>query len=341
MSINRQCLTTLTVLFLVCAVPAAAQDDEGPSFSVGGLFFADLYGVPSHHLPEGDGAAGLVVRRGYLTFDGDTNKMFFGRLRFELNQAGEFETYTYDVDFKDLYVGVRVRRQTVVVGLSPTPTFDLIESIWGMRYLARTPLDLQGIASRDTGVAVRGPLNGSGSFSYRAMVGSGAGFGAESGDGEKYMGAFTWRPSGDWVLDVYADYDFLTGEADRATLQAFVGYTSDPLRWGAHYSYQDRQEDAPLDLASMFVVWRLQDDASLVLRLDRLFQPSPRGDDISYLPFDSSAPATFIIAGAEFRVREWLSLTPNVVITAYDRNDAGRRPPTDVYLRLTFFLDFE
>ena len=173
------------------------------------------------------------------------------------------------------------------------------------------------------------------------MVGTGAGFGNESGNGEKYMGAFAWRPSAEWVLDLYADYDFLTGQADRATLQAFVGYTADRLRWGAQYSYQDRQEEAPLDLASMFVVWRWQDDASLVLRVDRLFEPSPRGDDISYLPFDPSAPATFIIAGAEFRLREPLFFTPNVAITAYDRNDAGSRPPTDVYLRFTFFLDLE
>ena len=47
-------------------------------------------------------------------------------------------------------------RHRVLFGLSPTPTLDLIESIWGFRYLARTPMDLQGVASRDT---VKGPLN--------------------------------------------------------------------------------------------------------------------------------------------------------------------------------------
>ncbi len=48
-------------------------------------------------------------------------------------------------------------RQHLLVGLSPTPTIDLIESIWGLRYLARTPMDLQGVASRGTGISREWP----------------------------------------------------------------------------------------------------------------------------------------------------------------------------------------
>ena len=99
----------------------------------------------------------------------------------------------------------------------------------------RTPMDLQGIPSRDTGVAASGPLNGSGSLRYRTMVGAGLEFGNESGDGRKWMGALNWNPSEAWVLDVYADYERLEGETDRATLQGFVGYRTDDLRWGAQY----------------------------------------------------------------------------------------------------------
>jgi hypothetical protein len=78
-----------------------------------------------------------------------------------------------------------------VFGLSPTLTFGLIESIWGARYLMRTPMDLQGVASRDTGIAVRGPI-GDSQFSYRLMGGTGAEFGAEAGDGRKWMAALNW-----------------------------------------------------------------------------------------------------------------------------------------------------
>ena len=130
-----------------------------PSLSVGGLLFGDFYAVPSNHLPEGDGAAGLVLRRGYLTFDADFTENWFGRMRFELNQSGEFETYRFDATIKDLHLGWNIGRQKLLLGLSPTPTFDLIESIWGSRYLARTPMDLQGVPSRDTGFSLKGPIN--------------------------------------------------------------------------------------------------------------------------------------------------------------------------------------
>jgi len=320
---------------------ATARAGEGSKFSVGGLLFGDLYYVPSHHLEDGDGAAGLVLRRGYLTFDADFSEKLFGRLRFEVNQSGEFETYTFDADFKDLYLGWNLGRHRLLVGLSPTPTFDLIESIWGFRYLARTPMDLQGVASRDTGVSAKGPLNSSGTLSYRAMVGAGTNFGNETGDGRKWMGALTWKPAARWTVDLYADLEILPGPTDRSTLQAYVGYETDGFRWGAQYSYQDRQEDPTLELASAYVIGRVGKKTTLVGRVDRLFQPSPAGDNISYLPFAPSAPATFFIAGVEFQINPHLKITPNTVVTTYDFNDEGVRPRTDVYLRLTFFLNLE
>ena len=282
-----------------------------------------------------------MLRRGYLTFDADFSKKLFGRLRFEVNQSGEFETYTFDADFKDLYLGWNLGRQRLLFGLSPTPTFDLIESIWGFRYLVRTPMDLQGVASRDTGISAKGPLNTSGTLGYRAMAGAGLEFGNETGDGRKWMGALTWKPSPRWTVDLYADYEILSGPTDRSTLQAFVGYKTDSFRWGVQYSNQDRQEDPPLELASAFVVSRVGENTTLVGRVDRLMQPSPAGNNISYLPFDPSAPATFFIGGVEVRVSPHLFITPNTAVTTYDRNDQGVRPRTDFYLRVTVFLNLE
>lgn len=318
-----------------------AEDGGWPSFEIGGLLFGDFYHVPSHHSDAGDGATGAVLRRGYLTFDADFGKNTFGRMRFEANQSGEFETYTYEVDFKDLYLGWDLGRHRLITGLTSTIAYDLIESIWGYRYLVRTPLDLQGIPSRDTGVSVRGPLNTDGTLSYRAMVGSEIEFGSDSADSTRWSAALTWKPAPRWTVDLYADREELTGPGERSLLQAFVAYQAETLRWGLQYSNQDRQESPPLELASLFVVKDLGDKASLIGRVDRLFEPSPRGDDISYLPMDPSARATIFISAVEFRTRPWLSVTPNVIITSYDRNDQGERPKTDVYLRLTLFLNFE
>lgn len=320
---------------------AAAQEKEESAFQVGGLLFGDLYHVVSHHTEEGDGATGAVLRRGYLTFDADFSNKLFSRLRFELNQSGKLETYTFDVDFKDLYAGVKVGQHRVLIGLSPTLTFDLIESFWGLRYLARTPLDLQGVASRDAGVSAKGPLNTAGTLKYRIMVGSGLDFGNESGDGWKWMGALNWNPSPCWIFDLYADYETIPGPRDRTTFQIFAGYKTDNLRWGVQYSNQDRQEDPRLELASAFVVGRLGKRTALVGRIDRIMEPSPKGDNISYLPFDPSARATFLIGGVEFRITPYLTIIPNTIITIYDKNDQGIKPKTDFHLRLTVFINLE
>lgn len=336
----------MVILFYIvaglCWIPCAvAQENTEHAFRVGGLLFGDLYHVVSHHTDEGNGATGAVLRRGYITFDADFSDRWFGRLRFELNQSGKFETYTFETDFKDFYVGVKLGRHRIFVGLSPTLTFDLIESFWGLRYLARTPMDLQGVASRDTGISAKGTLNAAGTISYRAMVGSGLNFGGESGDGWKWMGALALTPSPRWTFDLYADYERLPGPHDRSTFQFFVGYRIDTLRWGIQYSNQDRQDDPRLQLASAFVVGRLGKRISLVGRIDRIIEPSPKGNNISYLPFDPRARATFFIGGVEFRAASFLTVTPNTVVISYNRNDQGIRPRTDFHLRITLFLDLE
>jgi hypothetical protein len=56
-------------------VPAAsAAGNTGPEFSVGGLLFGDLcYAEPPQR--RGDGAAGLVARQAYLTFNADFSEL--------------------------------------------------------------------------------------------------------------------------------------------------------------------------------------------------------------------------------------------------------------------------
>ena len=328
---------------VLSAAPLQASDtDPSPSVTAGGLMFGDFYYVGSNHLPGSEGARGVVLRRGYLTLNFKFSQSAFGRARLEANQSGEFETYDFDVRFKDLYAGWNLGRHKVLLGLAPTPTFDLIESIWGARYLARTPLDLQGVPSRDTGISARGPLNRAGSINYRVMAGAGIDFGADSNDEEqRWMGAVSWSPAPGWVLDFYSDYNETSGRADRLTLQGFISYQSESYRWGAQYAHQDRQDEPPLELASAFLVADLPSGFSLIGRVDRLFEPSPRGNDISYIPFDPSAPATLFIGGAEFQISPHVTMTPNVLYTRYDVNDAGVRPQDDLQLRLTLFLDFE
>jgi hypothetical protein len=317
------------------------QDARAYSWLTSGfLAFGDLYTVPSNHLPEGDGATGVVLRRAYLTFDGDFSESLDGRLRFELNQSGEFETYLLELEIKDLWLRWLWERQAITVGLSPTPTFDFIESQWGKRYLMRTPMDLQGEPSRDVGLSFAGPLGGT-SLNYRLKVGTGAGFGGESANVSKVMLALN-RPIGErWTVEFYTDYEGLTSSDDEFTLQGFVGYQAEDWRIGAQYSNQERGDEPDLELASAYAVRELTPRMDLIGRVDRIIEPSPRGDNISYIPFDPTAPATLWLAGVELRHGKHFRWTPNVIYIRYGENDAGEVPKSDLHLRLTAFIDFE
>ena len=146
------------VLMALADKPLAASEEAPPPeldrFKVGGLIFGDAYWVASYHQPESEGTVSAWIRRGYLTFDSELTRTWRGRMRFELNQAGEFDVFKFDFRFKDLYLQKTIGEHRVLFGLAPTPTFNLIEKIWGYRHIERTPLDLQGIASRDTGIFV-------------------------------------------------------------------------------------------------------------------------------------------------------------------------------------------
>jgi hypothetical protein len=334
-------ISLLPVLALIVGMaPAAAQGDSYPSFDFKGLVFGDAYHVPSHHLEEGDDATGLVMRRIYLTLDADLSTNWFTRARLEYNQDGEFETYEYDGDWKDLYLGVKLGRHTVLAGLAGTPTFDLVEKVWGARYLARTPMDMQGVASRDTGIAAKGPLNASGTFGYRLMWAAPTDFGKESNPNDRLMGAVSWSPRPEWTFDFYLDHEDRPEHRNRTTWQLFVGYDTELLRWGAQYSNQNRQDDPSLELASVFAVAKFNEKSSLITRIDRIIEPSPKGNNISYIPFDPSTPATMYLGAFEYRALPNLTLTPNFIVIDYDRVDGGDQPDTDVHLRLTAYFRF-
>ena len=143
------------------------------------------------------------------------------------------------------------------------------------------------------------------------------------------------------MLDFYVDAERRPGPNDTASAQIFAGYQTARLRMGAQYLYRDRESQPPGELASLFAVGNVGANSRWIGRIDRVMEPSPKGDNISYIPFDPSARATMFLAGFEHAVSEHLRVTPNTILISYDRNDDGIRPNTDFFLRLTLFANFE
>jgi hypothetical protein len=152
----------------------------------------------------------------------------------------------------------------------------------------------------------------------------------------------SFEPRHHWVIELYADFESIKRQGkDRRLVQAFLGYKTDTTRFGLQYSDQDRGTDPGIQLASFFGVVDFSEDWSVLARVDRLFEPSVRGNDIAYLPFDPDAKATLLILGIEARPFEFFSLIPNIEYIHYDDPSGPEpRPEDDLLVRLTFNLTF-
>ncbi len=75
--------------------------------------------------------------------------------------------------------------------------------------------------------------------------------------------------------------------------------------------------------------------------MDLILEPSLRGDNIAYIPFDPSARATMFVAAYEYTFSDHFLLAPNVIVIRYGEDETGTRPETDIYFRLTLFMNWE
>ena len=321
--------------------PFQLHASETPRLDFSGFFFGDLYYIPSHHTAEGDGASGGVLRRLLLTADAVLDDHWSTRARLEAYHEGAFENYEMTHRVLDLGVTRELGDHRLSAGLIPTITYDVMEGFWGKRYLVRTAPDIQGIAARDLGVKLMGPLSSGRGLSYRVMYGSKETWEADKNPFDKVMGGVTWRGNGGWLVDAYGDWESRPGPYDRTTWQFLVGKKTDQYTLGLEYLNQDRDEDPDLELATVLGVLKLGGRWSLMGQLHRLFKPSVKGNDIAYIPFDPTAKATNLVGGLEYRVNEHVTLSPNIVWTRYGINESGMKPDDDLHLRLTFYVNFE
>ena len=331
-----------------CLTPVWAQEQEEDAYRwrTSGYVFGDFYWVAKNHRKNLEDRNGFWVRRMYLTFDRNLTESLATRIRFEANSPGDFTSSAkLEPFFKDLYIRWRKNAHDVYLGISPTPTWNVLEGIWGYRSVEKTPLDLQRFGrSRDFGVSFRGALDSERKVRYHAMIANGSSTKGETNAGKKVMGALAFYPTNSFLFEVYADYEDRPGDTDRSTYQAFTAFTSDRGRVGLQAVRQRRDvtgaEALDLDVASVFGVFELTDTLNLFTRYDRMLDPNPDGDNISYIPFDQAVKANFALFGVDVEISESLNLIPNVEWVFYDESSLRSRPDQDVIPRVTFFWRF-
>lgn len=345
-------LLSLMTISSVCSAQEAAEESGG-KFS--GYMMGDFYYNIDHHNPEIKDLDGFWFRRIYFTYDYSISSSFSSRLRLEMNNEGDYNSSNTMIPFvKDAYLAYKLNKQKAYFGISPTPTFNLIEKIWGYRSVEKTALDQQRMASsRDFGLALKGQFDRAGKFEYHTMIGNGSGNKQEIDKGKSFMVSVSYWPIKEIVFQIYGDFAERNGKADTYIGQVFLGYKTKVLHGGIQYSHQvydlrDENIDCDypwfnckLSVLSVFLAGNITEKIKLLGRVDRMFEPNPVGDEVDYTPFDTKSSYFIFIGGVDFRIVEDVSIIPNIQYVKYDTNYEGITPANDIYSRLTFFWKFK
>lgn len=332
-------------LLLVGAVGGPFSSAQAQNTEVSGQVFGDYYGVAAHHNETLEGRHGLWFRRVRLTVDHEIDESWVVRLRTDASQPGDFTSNASMTPFvKDAYLRWSNGEHTAYLGLTSTPTWGLVEEVWGYRPVEKTALDLYKFgSSRDIGLSVQGHLGSETPVRYHIMVGNGSGTGAEVNTGKKAMLSLAVTPLPSVIIEAYGDVEETGDGEGYYTLQGALYYQVEEGRVGVQYAhqtqYQDAAPDAGFDIFSIFGRVRLNDDVNAFARFDRQFQPNPAGDEISYIRMATTANTNFVVGGLDFALGDQVRLMPNIEAAFYDNPD-GPTPGADVLPRLTFYYWF-
>jgi len=334
-------------LFLIASNLSFANEGKFSGYMIG-----DYYWIKSNHDSDLEGKNGFWFRRIYFTYDQDLNEVFAVRLRFEMASDGKLGTeankhtpYIKDAHLKWNYSN----NHQMIIGISPTPTWGVLEKFWGYRSVEKTLLDIQKwSSSRDFGLALKGSLMEDDKLKYHFMLANGSGEKNEINDGKKVFGAISYYFSKSFFIQIYADRNDNVNNKTYSgwtTLQGFAGYQNGAFKLGLQAARQYRtlysDGDLNLDAASIFSVLDISDQIQIFARVDRMFNANPEGHKISYLPFDNSVNSTLYIAGIDYSPADGVHFMPNIEMISYGENSAGVTPGTDIVPRVTFFYVFK
>ena len=341
-------LSLISIVLFIIGSPAVFADGG----KISGLYFGDYYYIAAHNNEELKSRNGFWTRRVYLTYDQKLNETFSSRLRFEINSpdglaagaSGKNIPYVKDAYLK---ISPKDSPHSIHLGRSMVPTYAVLAKLWGYRAVERSMPNLQKYGStRDLGIAVKGKVPGVDKLSYHAMVGNGAGTGAETNKYKKGYLSATLRPSGGVIVHGYVDLEARGPGINRMTYLGLLGYQMDEYRAGVQFSNQIRGqgegvEDVSIQGVSVFGTAAVKPDEIWVFgRFDKMLSVNPDAPKIKYAPMSGDAKSNTIIAGLDYRPAKNVHIIPNVLMSFYDSPDVGEKPGSDLMARVTLYYKF-
>ncbi len=327
---------------------AMAEEGKKEPGKISGYMFGDYYFASRHHDETIEGMNGFWFRRIYFTYDQKLENGFAIRFRLEMNSPGDFTTSdTLKPYVKDAYLQHSRGLRSISFGLIPTPTWESVEGILGYRPVEKTPLDLYKMGeSRDTGVSIRGYLDGRKRTAYWVMLGNGSGTKAETDKGKTVYTSLSRWLTPELYVEGYADLWNKPQNQDWRTLQGFLVYKKKAFRGGLLYAVQTRKRPPPdrdleLSVLSFYADYQTSEKVKPFFRMDRVSDPVPGANNIAYLSVSPDAQPAFYLLGLDYALAPDVHLIPNLEMVRYDKPVSGPTPKNDLFYRLTFYYAYK
>ena len=353
-------LRTVPVVLLILVSEGLAQSPTDGKIS--GQVFADYFynvardtgfsALSNTALNGAKDLHGFKLRRFYLTYDKSISEVFAMRFRLEADEAsntsnGKIGTFVKDayLEWKEIFSG-----SDMVIGIQPTPAFEVSEAVWGYRSIEKTAMDLWGIvSSRDQGVSLNGKIMDDGMLNYKVMIGNGSSNSPETNKYKKYYARVESTPFKKLVVTAYADLAARGTISTPAgpiannslTVAGFVGFRETDVFSIGLEGFMQSMENGFVQAGSYsarsalsisaFGSFTIHPKMKLLARIDS-FDPNSN----SAATGDSRI---FAVAGIDWQPDGKVSIIPNILIESYD-NRAGVAVDPSVTARVTVAYSF-
>jgi len=347
----------IAILFTALTI-INAQDK--PTVKISGQIFGDyFYNISKNKLqPSGNiyltgakDSSAFQIRRVNLTTDFDVSSKFTARFRLEVDQTAtkspdKTTSYVKDayLKWKEIFSG-----SDIIMGIQPTPTYEVADLVWGHRYIEKNLADIYKlVSSRDLGVALKGKIISDGSLSYTLLVGSNTGVSPESDSYRRYYSQILYKPIDKLFLNISADWipapKSGTKTKNKFLADIFAGYVDkDLFSAGVEFNFNNEQngfttltntESKQAIGISAFGSYYITSDFGLFARYD-IFNPNISDNNAA-----KGDGRTILFAGLDYKADKTVTISPNIIMETYEKSVAGVEYKSSLTGRITFNVLF-
>ena len=197
------------------------------------------------------------------------------------------------------------------------------EKYWGHRGVEKTIQDLHKLgSSADLGIGLVGEF--SDRLGYHILIANGSGYNHPEKDNyKKTSGLFWFKPGGNLIGTVYADYEPISSVYSNSTLSIFGGIDTDKILYGAEYFIRNNGDPIDGNVAglSLFGTFKLSNS--------NIFGRYDISDPSDIVPDNN---LKYIILGYEHLIDNALKITPNI----RNRKEGKKDSLTEIHINFEF-----